>query len=596
MVFKRVALSMSFAREVLVFLVFLLVFLFAISKTFAQTGTIDDGFNPSDLGFGGANGSVYITTIQPDGKIIIGGSFSQFNGVSRNGLARLNADGTLDNAFNPGAGANGTVRSVLVLPDGKIVIAGEFSSYDGVTVNQIVRLNADGSIENPLLAFNGTDGPVNCILRQPDSKVLIVGDFTYFNATETNSIARLNADGTLDNTFNQALGTNNFINCVALQPDGKIIIGGKFTSYSNASRSRIARLEADGTLDNTFNPGNGANGIVNSVVVQPDGKIVIAGGFTLYDNVSVNKIVLVNPDGTIDNTFPAYLGTSSDIDIVALQSDGKIIIGGAFQYYNGITVNKIARLNSDGTLDNTFTQSFGPNNIIRSISQQPDNKIIIAGDFTSYTSTVQTDKNRIARLNWDGSTAPYTPLPVTWLYFKGKAAYTSNQLDWATATEKNSSHFVVQRSLDGKGFEKIGEVQAAGNSNQQVAYTFKDENAIVFEQKVMYYRLKQVDLDGSFEYSAIVAFNRDKVAKDIVVYPNPFSDLLTLNLVPGNSEGKINVKLTTLTGKTVYKQELKVANGNQKFEFAVPSQLASGMYLLRVQHQEKLTVLKVIKQ
>jgi uncharacterized delta-60 repeat protein len=267
-----------------------------LTMTLAQTGSIDHSFNPTDIGFGngdGANNWVRSTVLQPDGKILIGGSFTAYNGTTRNSIARLNADGSLDASFNPGTGANDWVHSIALQPDGKILIGGKFTAYNGTTRNRIARLNTDGSLDASFNPGTGADHWVNSIALQPDGKILIGGEFTAYNGTTSNYIARLNTDGSLDASFNPRTGADHWVNSIALQPDGKILIGGYFDTYNGTTRNRIARLNTDGSLDASFNPGTGANDGVRSIALQPDGKILIGGLFTAYNGTGRNRVARI---------------------------------------------------------------------------------------------------------------------------------------------------------------------------------------------------------------------------------------------------------------------------------------------------------------
>jgi uncharacterized delta-60 repeat protein len=372
-------------------------------QLFAQPGANDPTFNPGDIGFGngdGANGIVETTSIQADGKIVIGGAFTSYNGVARNRIARLNADGSLDASFNPGTGANDIVRTTAIQSDGKIIIGGFFTSYNGVARNRIARLNTDGTLDASFNPGTGANAAVLSSSIQTDGKIIIGGFFTSYNGVTRNFIARLNTDGTLDASFNPGIGANEWVYATSIQADGKIIIGGGFTSYNGVARNRIARLNADGSLDASFNPGTGANGMVWTTSIQSDGKIIIGGNFTSYNGVARNRIARLNADGSLDASFNPGTGANSAVWTTAIQADGKIIIGGDFTSYNGVVRNRIARLNTDGSLDPSFNPGTGANNGISTTSIQADGKIITGGLFTSYNGVT---RNFIARLNTDGT-------------------------------------------------------------------------------------------------------------------------------------------------------------------------------------------------
>jgi len=368
---------------------------------FAQDGGLDTSFDPGT----GANSTVETTSIQDDGKIIIGGWFTSYNETAINRIARLNEDGTLDNSFNPGTGANNYIKSTSIQTDGKVIIGGNFTSFNGDTnIKYLARLNSDGTLDTD---FNmGGTGPSSSVWTtyvQTDGKILIGGNFTSYNGTGSTYIARLNEDGTLDSDFNMG-GTeaNWYVRSITVQDDGKIIIGGGFNFYNGTYRNQLARLNSDGTLDMTFDIGNAANDFVRTISIQDDEKIIIGGSFLTYAGTNRNGIARLNTDGTHDTSFDpgtgaSYTGSSNTgIWSASIQDDGKIVIGGYSDYVNGNSINRIARLNTDGTLDNTFDPGTGADSAVLTTSIQTDGKIIIGGGFSSYNGTA---RSRIARLN-----------------------------------------------------------------------------------------------------------------------------------------------------------------------------------------------------
>jgi uncharacterized delta-60 repeat protein len=360
-------------------------------------GTLDNSFTPGT----GANGHVLTVAVQTDGKIIIGGNFTAYNGTTRYRLARLNPDGTLETGFNSGNGFNSAVKAVVLQSNAQIIIGGAFTSYNGTGRNRLTRLNANGTLDLSFNALTGTNGNILKAALQTNGKIIIGGAFTTYNSTAHNRIAGLNSNGSIDSGFNPGTGADSTVSALTLQTDGKIIIGGYFTSYNGKARNRIARLNADGSLDTTgFNPGTGANNYVLSTAVQPDGKILIGGGFTSYNGTSRLGIARLHADGTLDTGFNPGTGADSLIATIAIQTDGKIIIGGAFASYNGTGRNRLARLNTDGTLDASFNPGTGANGTISTLEVQPDGKVIIGGAFTNYNGT---SRNSIARLNTDGT-------------------------------------------------------------------------------------------------------------------------------------------------------------------------------------------------
>jgi len=289
---------------------------------------------------------VYTLSLQQDGKIIVGGYFTSNNGISRNSIARLNPDGSLDNTFDPGLGFNGLVYSLFLQQDGKIIVGGYFTSYNGITRNMIARLNSDGSLDNTFDPGLGFNYQVQSLSPQRDGKIIVGGSFTSYNGISRNKIVRLNLDGSLDNTFDPGLGFEVGVVVYSLFPqqDGKIIVGGDFYTYKGISRNRIARLNPDGSLDNTFDPGSGFIGVVFNLFSQQDGKIIVGGYFTSYNGITRNMIARLNSDGSLDNTFDPGSGFDDAVYSLFPQQDGKIIVGGDFTSFNGLVGNRILRI------------------------------------------------------------------------------------------------------------------------------------------------------------------------------------------------------------------------------------------------------------
>jgi uncharacterized delta-60 repeat protein len=363
-------------------------------------GTLDTSFNPGTGASAPGAGSKDVLTIviQIDGKIIIGGYFNTYNGTRRNYLTRLNNNGSIDDGFNIGTGADYTVLEIKVQRDSTIIIGGAFTSFNGTLLNYLARLDIDGNVD---VNFNSNlNGNVSEIVTQPDGRIIIGGNFTSINGIARNSIARLNTDGTLDNSFIPGTGANLQVFAIATQVDGKIFIGGNFTSFNGTARSRIARLNIDGTLDVSFNPGTGANGNVNVISVQDDGKVILGGDFTLFNGVSANRLVRINSDGTVDGSFNLGSGANGSVSSIKILSNGKTVVAGSFTAINGMVRRRIARFNNDGALDSTFNPGNGPNGMVLTLSIQDNGKIIIGGQFPTFDGV---NVNYIARLNEDGS-------------------------------------------------------------------------------------------------------------------------------------------------------------------------------------------------
>jgi uncharacterized delta-60 repeat protein len=363
---------------------------------------------------------------QPDGKILCGGYFTKYRGTSTfNNIIRLNTDGSRDTGFTIGTGFNGRVWGLALQSDGKIIAVGEFTSYSGVTANRIVRLNTDGTIDT---SFNsggsGFNNNVYAVALQSDGKIICGGAFTNYNSTFfPQKIVILNTDGTV-HLNNLTFPTPGEVYSLAIQSDGKILVGGYFSQIApkgsgiGVPAGYIYRMDINGFLDTSFNSGGTEfNLTVRDINFQTDGKIVIAGDFDTYNGSASRGIIRLNTDGSIDGSFNVGTGffvpgggVSDQEYELDIQPDGKILVGGNFEQYNGTTTARgLARLNTDGTLDTTFNSNLGLGSLngginhVTSVHYYPYyNKIFVGGEFREFYSFGFT-VNRILRMNMDGT-------------------------------------------------------------------------------------------------------------------------------------------------------------------------------------------------
>lgn len=460
---------------------------------------IDAGFSTKITGTLGL--SVKAGAAQPDGKLIIAGAFDVINGWPVQGFARLNSDGSLDQTFVTGTGFDSEVADVAILSNGKILVGGYFTRYNNEPAPYLIRLNADGTKDASFNVGTGFSSAVFDVAVQQDGKILVAGHFTKYNNATANNMVRLNADGSLDNTFStgSGIGTESYIHDIEVQRDGKILIGGSFLNFNGQAKPRLVRLNANGSLDATFNPsGSGPDYLVTCIsiqVVDGEDRIVIGGYFDKYNGVTSGRIARLKPDGTYDTEFQvgAGFGTAIVLDVLAYfdeifvgvstkfakvnktgtvitsfsqsstqwlgdyglgqiavggnfaqissvnrsglaivssggtplstfnpvlalagtirtvkeLSDGKLLIGGDFTNVDGHAVGNIARLNADGTFDNTFNTgtgfSSGPAGAVDKIVIQSDGKILVGGWFDKFNGTGSNELARLTRLNSDGT-------------------------------------------------------------------------------------------------------------------------------------------------------------------------------------------------
>jgi uncharacterized delta-60 repeat protein len=259
-------------------------------------------------------------------------------------------DGSTDASFNPGTGADGIVYSVLVQPDGKIVIGGAFTNFNGTPREYLARLNADGSLDT---GFVGPDfgsastWHVEALALQADGKLLVGGSFYFVDTFFKAGLCRVTSTGARDATFSgmaegaHADGVTNSLRTVSrivVQPDGMILIGGNFTAFNNTTRGGVARLTNTGALDNGFAPTS--DGAGNAILLQPDGKILIGGSFTTFNGTAAGGLVLLSSAGVRDTSFAAAGGHGGSVEDLAMLPDGRVMLAGDYASFQGAPSNR----------------------------------------------------------------------------------------------------------------------------------------------------------------------------------------------------------------------------------------------------------------
>jgi uncharacterized delta-60 repeat protein len=372
---------------------------------------------------GGA--TVFAQSFMPDGKLTVGGTFLTGVGdLSRAALLRLLPNGSADASFGAILAANLWSYSTISLGDGKL------ASNVGSTVR---RTNTDGSVDSTFTATSANN-PIHVTAMQADGKVLVGGFFTSYASTARNNLARVNADGTLDNGFNP--NANSAVYAFSIQPDGKILVGGNFTTMGGVTRNRLARLNADSTLDTTFDPN--CNGTVNNLVVQPDGKILVGGSFTTIGGATRNRIARLNPDGTLDNFNP---NANNSVTALALQTNGQVLIGGFFSTLGGVARSKVARVNADGTVDTGFIAEVD-GSLLYSITQAADGAVHLGGRFSSVNGVARNGLARLANTPaMQSLTANSSGTSVTWV---------------RTGSSPEVDRVTFESSLDGSTWTSLG--------------------------------------------------------------------------------------------------------------------------------------------
>jgi uncharacterized delta-60 repeat protein len=455
-----------------------------IFSAYPQQGSLDETFIPG----AGPNSQVRDIVMQPDGKILIVGQFTMYDNVSRQRIARINRDGSLDHSFNPGTGTNAAISSVAVLPDGKILIGGQFTQYNGIERIGVARLNIDGSLDTTFVPTGGINRQLTALAPLPNGKVIIA--FSEFRPNLTvNFVYRLNQDGSEDNTFFTGTGTNAGFTRVLVQPDEKILVAGAFTSFNGTTRQRIMRLNQDGTLDTSFNTTSGASDAVWALAIQQDGKIIIGGTFTSYAGNPINRIARLNSNGSYDPTFNPGTGANGQVFVTAVQEDGKILTGGLFNQFNNTPMNFLVRKNPDGSIDQTFNIGSGGNQSVRAIALESSYKILIGGDFTTWNGK---SANRLARLIVDDNDDPCASVicPPGFQCFMGTCLILPQTIIVEGVVNDNTTG----QPLAGVQVKSVFPYEVSTVTNQQGYYSITVEKNAVIRFEFQGYHKEEVTL------------------------------------------------------------------------------------------------------
>lgn len=545
---------------------------------------------------------------QADGKIIVGG-FSDNGNSQEFAMARYLPGGGLDNSFDAdgkqtisfGPGIS-RMRAIAIQPDGKIVTGG--TTVNGNSFDfALARYNTNGSPDitfgvggKVITTISDRDDYINSIAVQADGKIVVGGSGgpgqDYF------ILARYSQNGTLDNSFDgdgivfTTFGTQiQHLRRIVIQPDGKIVSAGVARLGANYDDIALTRHHSNGSPDNSFDGDGklntdfgGSFDNVSSMILQPDGKIVIGGDTrdlaSTYNNFLIARY---NNNGTPDNNFngtghvsSVFYGGQSGISSMKLMDNGHLVVAGRDESQNGLV---LAKFLSTGSPDLNFANAgkklladnlgpFGYDTQLELLS----NKVFV----TSSVFTAGGPDFFVASVFVDAANAP---LPMKLLTFNGQLLNDDAVLNWRTENEINTREFIVERSIDGRTYSAIGNVQAANVAGAN-AYHYTDKNIMVLTTKTVYYRLLQKDMDGRSSYSRIVPLAIDPRLA-VLFYPNPVINEANI-AVSSIDGGKVQARIFDSKGRMVKQQQWNLGIGTSTFALNVES-LARGVYYFELQ-------------
>lgn len=496
-------------------------------------GQLDTTFDPGS----GADDEVMTVARQQDGKIYIGGRFSNINGVARSSVARLLADGSLDTDYVPtlNPAFNARVFAVTIQADGNLLVAGEYSANGGMNRN-LARLLGDGSLDSSFLfsSFDNGVGRINALAVQQDDQILL----------GSSQLFRVSRDAQLDVDFAPSSGTDDFVTALAWQDDGKALISGSFTDVNGSTQNRIARLNVDGSTDTTYMTGAGLSASGLSFKVLPNGDSIVGGLFTSVDGQSRDRIASLGSDGSLLPEFALNLSTTGVVDTIVRQADGKILIGGTFTMVNGVSRNRIARLNADGSLDTGFDPGTGANDRVQDIAVEPGGGIYAVGDFTEFNGAT---RNRLVKLftngaldtNVNNNTGADNRIFDVAVQLDGKVLVGGQFRDYGGITRRGIARLLPNTGLDTTFDTELGALfveSIAPQANGKILLG----GSFTSTQGQTRNRISRLNADGTLDSSFDGSFGADSVVTSLQLMPN--GKVLAagdFSMLGGQSRGRI---------------------------------------------------------
>ncbi len=356
--------------------------------------------------------------VQADGRIVVGGDFESIDDLPRPGLARFRSTGELDPDFDPGDGLqrmDGTVgraSALMLMADGGVLVVGDFDRLGAEERHGVGRVGADGQMDPD---FGSTAvriervGTVNAILIPRGGGILVGGEFERANDVPSVGLARFNGAGQFDGGFAAGLGADSRVSALAEQADGRLLVAGRFDTVQGETRHNLARLAADGRLDDGFDPGDGPDGELYCVVVQADGAVVVSGDFEMFDNQPASRLARLDSTGGLDLDFNPDLHASvdtPDVYSIVAEAEGRLVIGGYFDAVNRVPRVGLARLQADGATDKGFADTLrigGDLPLVTSVARDALGRYVLAGTFTSVNGE---ERGGVARLLANGALDP----------------------------------------------------------------------------------------------------------------------------------------------------------------------------------------------
>ena len=320
-------------------------------------------------------------------KSVVSGYFTEYQGKRAPGLIRLKSKGKRDKSFKPGSGPNGPVESIIPLNDGKLLIGGNFTTYGGQAMGNIARLNADGSLDTSYQPAEFND-QVSAMALMRNGSLLVAGFFTsYGSQAVTGGLVKLNPDATLDTSFAAPADLQpGSVQSLLKLKNGKALVGGTFPSYGSSSGGGLVQVNSDGSVDSEFDVGSGFGSAVGGVYSMQKYRrgFLIGGSFSQYDEMRAVNLVHVGDNGWLSKLFSTGKGFDGQVNSVSIQPNNRVVVVGNFEKYRGKKAPGVAQLKKDGARDKSFKAGSGFNGSVSASALRPDGTVLVGGFVSKY--------------------------------------------------------------------------------------------------------------------------------------------------------------------------------------------------------------------
>jgi len=355
----------------------------------SASGALDNSFWSAFAG----QGIINALAVQSDDQVLCGGVGLQLAQVATDPtrhLIRIQDNGFADGGYpvfnGPRAYVTGlAVDSANPTYPNRLTVAGAFNSGTTTQINWRTTLTNAGAVITNEADGGSNDGPILAVLSAANNKSYVVGNFTKAFGLSSNRVMRINSNGTVDATFNIGAGPNGDVTGALRLDDDSLILVGAFTSFGGTACNRIVHLLATGAVDTSFAVGSGANAPILAIRNLTSVGIALTGGFTTFNGQTRGGLAVISSGGTLLGTFANFnpSGNASGtvtVNDLATQPDGKILIGGNFNWFGGVWSPNLARLTRDGAVDTTFSAGLGPDGVVHDVALRSDGLVFAAGD------------------------------------------------------------------------------------------------------------------------------------------------------------------------------------------------------------------------